>query len=244
MKKKNNKKKTEENLPVEKEGLLPAMKQPRGLAPIDEEDRILPRLKLLQALSPETLDKQGSSGEFVNSISGENFKEKVEFIPLFWTKSRILWKARDEGGGIICRSFDGRISSSRENCLTCDKRLWKTEGKERIQPECTSFINLVTLVKGRPVAISFGKSSYTTGKRFINLVTLKGVDIFSFVYVLSSQEATTDKGRFFVAKIDDPSKRTDEKSLRIATAFYDRLVQAKPEIHQQDQEEEKEETEF
>lgn len=240
MKKKNGGKKTKARPPAMSEKALPAINRSRGLAPIEEEDRILPRLKLLQALSPEVLDKKGSPGEFVNSISGENFGSEVSFIPLFWRKSRILWIPREDGGGIRCRSFDGRTSSAGENCLSCENRLWKTEGKERIQPECVSFINLITLVQGNPVAISFGKTSYSAGKKFINLVTLKGVDIFSFLYTLISQETTTEKGRFYIMRIDDPLKKPGDEILGKAEAFFERLMEIKPEIHEEDEKGEEE----
>jgi len=227
------------------EALVPAKTMPRGISPIEEEDRILPRLKLLQALSPEVLDKKGSSGEFVNSISGESFGSKVSFIPLFWKKSRILWKSRDEGGGIICRSFDGRTSANGKNCLTCKDRMWGEEGGERIQPKCTSFINLITLVNLQPLAVSFAKTSYTTGKKFINLLTLKGVDVFTFSYILTSQETTTDKGRFFIMKIDDTLSKVNKEDFSKASIFFERMMELKTEIQIHDEKkEEPEESEF
>lgn len=80
-----------------------------GFGNVTARDMIVPRLKLLQGLSPEVQEnpRQFFQGEFFHSVVGECIGESITVIPLQVQRSIELWAPRDDERGILARSTDG-----------------------------------------------------------------------------------------------------------------------------------------
>ena len=97
---------------VKQDAQVPAtIAQMDEFQPYSVDDTIkLPRLILAQGGRNNQIikDDLAKDGELVNSLSKENYGKEIEIIPLLQKKSsRIRWKARTEGGGILCIARDG-----------------------------------------------------------------------------------------------------------------------------------------
>jgi len=91
------------------------------------EDITFPRLKIAQALTPEKPEGV-KLGEFFNSITQENFGNKIIIIPLFFWKTRsYLLKNK-----LICMSQDMKVPSKdftpqADSCSNCKLKDWKDD---------------------------------------------------------------------------------------------------------------------
>ena len=74
---------------------------------LDESDRIVPRLQLLQAISPEVTEYDNAkAGCFWHNLAAQNLGDRVKAIPIIVRKSVILWAPRGDDRGILARSMD------------------------------------------------------------------------------------------------------------------------------------------
>jgi hypothetical protein len=89
---------------------LPAfMHEQARFATLGAGDVEMPRLKLLQASSPElTQFDYAREGEFWHSQINESFGSTVRICPIYIDWRFILWRPREAGGGILARADDGR----------------------------------------------------------------------------------------------------------------------------------------
>jgi hypothetical protein len=87
---------------------LPAFTQEHaGLGSVD--DVAVPRLKLLQASSPELTEfTTAKQGEFWHSLINEGIGSTVRICPIYINWRFILWRPRETGGGILARADDGK----------------------------------------------------------------------------------------------------------------------------------------
>lgn len=75
---------------------------------VDSSDRIIPRIKLIQAISPELQDFPGAkAGQFWHTIAQENLGPSIIGIPILIRKSYMLWSPRNDDRGILARALDG-----------------------------------------------------------------------------------------------------------------------------------------
>ena len=69
----------------------------------------IPRLKLLQASSPELTEfNNAKQGEFWHSLINQPFGSTVRICPIYIDWRFILWRPREAGGGILARADDGK----------------------------------------------------------------------------------------------------------------------------------------
>lgn len=79
----------------------------RGFENVTVNDMMIPRLTILQALSPQVLKnkpeyiKGAEMGDFCDVSTGDIFKERVEIIPVFFTLGYLEWAPRNSGKGLI-----------------------------------------------------------------------------------------------------------------------------------------------
>lgn len=72
-------------------------------------DGEIPRLKLLQAQSPELVRCDNArQGEFWHSLIDDRIGPTVRICPIYIDWRFILWRPREAGGGILARADDGK----------------------------------------------------------------------------------------------------------------------------------------
>lgn len=75
---------------------------------VDSTDLIIPRVKLLQAISPEVTDNDDAkAGQFWHTIAGESLGKELLGVPIIVRKTFVLWAPRGDDRGILARAEDG-----------------------------------------------------------------------------------------------------------------------------------------
>jgi len=75
---------------------------------VDSSDRIIPRVKLMQAISPELMDfPEAKAGMFWHTVAQQTLTPPLRAIPIVIQKSYILWAPRNDDRGILARAMDG-----------------------------------------------------------------------------------------------------------------------------------------
>ena len=168
---------------------------PRGKEEVlEEKDRIYPMLTLVQKMSPSEHLDVAKEGDLINSLTLENYGKSLTIVPILYRKQRIMWIPRKAGGGIECRSFDGKTGSKWGACAECQFGKWNQEAKDpqEKKPKCTEYFTFPTIIVregGEPdmVIASFGMTRYGCGKKLANLIYGKPmIPAFGGKYTLSS----------------------------------------------------------
>ncbi len=171
---------------------------------IDREDLIIPRAKLIQALSPELTEGLDGIkiGTIINSLTKEILPQ--EFIPIFTFKNFIRFNPRSKDdpnfdtdfdpGGVIWKSSDP--SDPKVKAEACF-------GPNGEKPLAITFINFFSYFPGvsMPIIVSFSKTGYKTGKNLLSLAKFCGGDMFARKYRLFSQMETNDVATYAVLKV-------------------------------------------
>lgn len=76
---------------------------------IDHTDKIVPRVKLLQAISPELEEypDAAKAGQFWHTIASESLGNELRAVPVLLRKTYVLWSPRNDDRGILARAVDG-----------------------------------------------------------------------------------------------------------------------------------------
>ena len=170
----------------------------------NQNDYVIPRAKLIQALSPEM--NEGLEGVKIGSIINSLTKEilPMEFIPVFAFKNFTRFNPRSkddpnfdpnfEPGAMIWTSVD-----------PYDPRVLKQTkfGPNGEKPAATTFLNFFSYFPGSPmpIIISFSKSSYKSGKQLLSLAKFSRGDMFSKKYELTSAVESNSIGTYSVLKV-------------------------------------------
>ena len=166
---------------------------PLGFEDDNEGDMIIPRIKVINALSPERKDKKANEGDIINSLTAEKLNGKV-FIPVFKFNSNIEWKDRAEGGGIHCHARDGKRGFKSDGtsmmCAQCRRNEFDNTktGREAI-PKCTKYINFFGFMQGErmPIILSFSKTNYNEGRKLYSLARVSMQNMWNHGYTLDSK---------------------------------------------------------
>jgi hypothetical protein len=195
--------------------LINPSNQQRGFeGGIDQEDLIIPRAKLIQALSPElTEGLEGIKvGSIINSITKEILPQ--EFIPIFTFKNYIRFNPRSkddpnfnsdfEPGAVIWKSTDPHDPRVVEEARF---------GPRGEKPLAVTFLNFFSYFPGipMPIIVSFSKTSYKVGKQLLSLLKFCGEDMFARKYRLSSVMETNDIATYAILKVTPVGKVSEEE---------------------------------
>lgn len=76
---------------------------------VDATDLVIPRVMLIQALSPELTEFDAAKpGQFWHSVAHQNMGTELLAIPIVTRKTYILWAPRGDDRGILARAMDGK----------------------------------------------------------------------------------------------------------------------------------------
>jgi hypothetical protein len=207
-----------------------------GKEHISPNDIIMPRVALLQDLSPQVKDRNNEArgGEFYNIITDYNYGDTVEIIALLFYTSRIKWDSPTPGANIECIARDGENGTKYGKCADCRFKEFSTDAQGKSQqPACTEFKNLICL------PLEEGKSLYETapasfsGKRSaLNVIRQlltrmhamrynnKEVPMYMHRWQISSVEEKNDQGTYYMPVFKDLGMITDIQALRYLKQQY------------------------
>lgn len=198
---------------------------PMGFEDEEAGDVIIPRVKVIQALSPERKDKIADEGDIINSLTKEKLNDKT-FVPVFKFNNNVWWRDRSEGGGINCIARDGKVGTRSDDtqvmCAACKRCEFDNtkSGKDAI-PTCTKYINFFGFFEGErmPIILSFSKTSYNEGKKLYSLAKVTMQNMFNYGYKLSAKLMSKGGNEWFVP-VMTPVGPTSEEDRAFAASLY------------------------
>jgi hypothetical protein len=198
---------------------------PLGFEDEDAGDMIIPRVKVVQTLSPERKEGKAKEGDIINSLTGELLNGKV-FIPVFKFNNNINWRDRSEGGGILCIARDGKLGEKSDGtqllCASCKRCEFDNtkQGKEAL-PKCTKYINFFGFFTGErmPIILSFAKTSYNEGKKLYSLAKVTMQNMWNYGYALNEKLLAKAGNEWFICQ-PSPAGASAEEDREFGLALY------------------------
>jgi len=174
-----------------------------GFENVRSGDIILPRLVLMQALSPDVVEKKCDSGQIINSVTKELILEEEErgvFVPLYHYLEWIKWGDRKKNESVLGMSLDpdGELAQS---SMKGEKRI-NAEGREvRVVTEYHNFIVVFPKMKPMiPLVISCSKTNHRRGKQLLSLARFRGhFPLYAGMYSLRSEIAENKEHQKYYA---------------------------------------------
>ena len=185
------------------------------------EDLIIPRIKVINALSPERQDGDAEEGDVINSLTLEKINDPDSsfiFIPIKQYYNNIKWNPdRDAELRMLCRSIDGRIGNNEDGVRICEDcgcdKFDNTKTGKDAQPTCTTYINFLGFFSGNPmpVVLSFAKTNYNEGRKLLSMARSMRCNIWNYGYKISSRLMTKNKNKWYnmVVEMAGPTSEDD-----------------------------------
>jgi len=174
----------------------------RGSEDVTTEDIAIPRLSMIQSLSPQRQKKdpayiQGAEeGMLFNPTTGMLYGESVFFIPVYFRKDYLVWKKRTSGGGFL--GAHGTPELARDALI---EELGRDDagGENDYEIVDTPQQFGILITKGGPedIVISMAKSQHKKSRAFNTLVQMAGGDRWNMVYEIRAVMENGAKGDFY-----------------------------------------------
>lgn len=151
-----------------------------------KEYRILPRLKVIQAMSAQDLKNDFGEGSVIlspgNALLFDN-EGAVDFVAVFFFTEFLKIADRDDTNSpmILARSFDkaGELAMKARHK---DKRFEPYGEKEEFTARYAEVLNFPGFIvsedheqRGTPMVLGFSRGEFSKGRQFINAITLRKV---------------------------------------------------------------------
>lgn len=173
--------------------------QSRGAENVGTEDMVIPRIELVQALSPARNKKDAAyiegaeEGMLFNNVTRELYGEAVTVVPVYYSKQFLIWKDRKQGGG-GSNGFRGAFAS--KDLAESEIARLGEDGLEAI--DTAQHFVLVRGAEGWTEAVlSMSKSKMKVSKRWNSLIRMTNTDSFARAYKLSSVTETNARNESY-----------------------------------------------
>jgi len=194
----------------------------RGQENVTAADLVIPRLEIVQSLSPcrkktdPAYIEGAEEGLLYNNVTRELYGSSVLLVPVFYKKEWLVWKDRNKGGG-----FRGAFTSE----LEAKQHINELDVPEDYFAQDTaSHFCLMVKADGssEDIVVSMSKSKLKTSRKWNSLIRLAGGDSFSRVYKLTGVEQTNANNDTFygfdVANAGFPSEEIYNRGEKLYNA--------------------------
>lgn len=174
---------------------------------------VIPRIKLLQGLSPEVMDDGQRAGEFYHTVAEQPMGLELIMVPIYVGQSVTLWRPRKDGGGILARAMDGvhwdkpdmgfevKLDSGKtvkwftnktvQRSGLCEFGTMDPDDRDSY-PAATRVINIIAMFPDHPdlspAAISLQRSSFKVGQQFISKLRISKLPSWSRKFVMTARK--------------------------------------------------------
>jgi len=158
----------------------------RGSEGVTADDVTIPRIDVLQDLSPQIKSAKPEyiegavAGTLFNTVTDELYGENVIFVPVFFRKEYVIWKDRKKGGG-----FRGSFPTM-EAAVAEMQELEDAQDCEIL--DTAQHFGIIVHEDGtlEEVVASMAKSKMKISRKLNSMAKLAGGDRFSRAYQLSA----------------------------------------------------------
>jgi hypothetical protein len=170
----------------------------RGAENVTTSDLVIPRLEVVQSLSPAR-NKQhadyiegAEEGMLYNNVTRELYGESVTVVPCYFLKEWLIWKDRKKGGG-----FRGAYPTKAEADAAI-ALLKQPDGKAEDPADFTAldtaqqFCLLISHGKPQQIVVSMSKSKMKVSRKWNSMIALSDDDSFARAYRI---DAVGDKNQ-------------------------------------------------
>lgn len=201
----------------------------RGMEDVTANDIIIPRVELVQSLSPAR-DKTSAAyipgaeeGSLFNNVTRDLYGSEVMVVPVVYKKQWLVWKDRKQGGGT--NGFRGAFNSEIEAKAKIRELESVEQGLE--VSETAQHFCLVLKTDGtmEEAVISMAKSKLKVSKRWNSLMRIAGGDSFSRVYRVTGVVEANAKGEKYHNLAVAMVGYAPEAVYRRAEAMYNQIGQ-------------------
>lgn len=192
----------------------------RGNESVTKDDLVIPRLSIIQAISPE-LDENdpayipgAKDGIMFNTLTKKLYTELL-IIAVLYEKPYLLWRDRKKGGG-----FGGSYSNLDEATAAVDSQ----EDPDNWDVVDTPTHVCLAISDGKPfeIAIPMPKSKAKVSRQFNSMIRLFGGDRFSRVYKITTVPDKNNAGeKFKNFKVDFAGFPTEDLYLQAEQLYND-----------------------
>ncbi len=192
----------------------------RGSEEVKSTDMVLPRLEIVQALSPiKEENDEAKEGYLFNSVTQEIIGDLAYFVPVYYRMEYLVWKDQDQGGG-----FFGSFNSKEE----ADARRKALIEEDNENPDYIEIVDTPVQYGLRispdglceQIVISMAKTKAKVSRKWNAMIQIAGGDRFSRVYKLTTFRDENSKGQKFFNFVVQPAGFTPEAVYREAERLY------------------------
>lgn len=185
-----------------------------GMEHVTANDLLVPRLVILQSLSPQLNKKKAEhiEGAEIGTIAdvgtGDIFKDGVAFLPVHYRKDFIEWRGTKPGGGLVKVHTDPAVIDS---CVRNDKNQMVNKEGNTIA-ETAQFFGINLTADRRRCFVPMASTQLKKARRWMTLATgerLKRADGSDFIaplfyrtYHLTSAMESNESGEWGGWKIE------------------------------------------
>ena len=193
----------------------------RGAENVGTDDMIIPRIELIQALSPVRKKSDpayiegAEEGMLYNNVTRTLYGTEVTVVPVYYTKQFLVWKDRKAGGG-GSNGFRGAFASKE----LADRAIAElAEEALEVSDTAQHFVLVRNGDDWQEAVISMAKSKVKVSKRWNSLMRLSNTDSFSRAYKLSATTETDARNEsyfnFNVAALGFVNKELYERAEKL-----------------------------
>lgn len=193
----------------------------RGAENVGTDDVIIPRIELIQALSPVRKKSDpayidgAEEGMLYNNVTRALYGTEVTVVPVYYTKQFLVWKDRKAGGG-GSNGFRGAFATKE----LADRAIAElAEEALEVSDTAQHFVLVRNGDDWQEAVISMAKSKIKVSKRWNSLMRLTNTDSFSRAYKLSATTETNARNEsyfnFNVAALGFVNKELYERAEKL-----------------------------
>lgn len=197
--------------------------QQRGSENVGTKDLLLPRLEIVQSLSPirENPDVDAVEGHLYNTVTQSMYGDTVYVVPIFYRMEYLVWKNQDSGGG-----FFGALDTAGEAEARKAQAIADGEKPEDMEVVDTP-VHYCLLVKPdmmtEQIVISMAKSKSKVSRKWNSIIQLGGGDRFSRAYKVTTFKDKNKQNKTFFNYIVSPAGFTPEPIFRDCEHLYSKF---------------------
>lgn len=223
----------------------------KGTENIGQSDIEIPRVVLLQSLSPMVTEQGMKAGQFYHTLLEEELGATLDIVPVYCDIRYLLFRPRHDGGGILARANDGKhwvpghgeftvqpIKGVKKNVTwklaptVSESGLadWGSSNPEdpNSQPAANKIFNVAAFCPSRPeigpFVISMQRSSAKAGARLMGKLKLANAPSYGLIYEMSAFLDSNGTGdEFWGYRFTGKGFVQEEDTYNYGKAMYERF---------------------